>query len=307
MLSFIIVSCGSENEQGEQLEFQTTDTEPSEDTISVENDSLFNNPYNAFTDDAAKGFSKYFSPELMSELDAYLLDYNTIKTDDEFQVNYTLGIEMFTKMYQAFYEPKTKYLLDLKEESEWWSPVDVVLEELYELEGEMGPIVFSCVAECTEMDFIYDLSLLEEKAASTNGNADDDFIALSIFNDGEYGCSSCWSWKSWFEPTWDLGGSSLLGEGILLESIEMHMDFNTKYKGYEIHMERMYDTYMNELSWAQSYMHSREEVLKELNDIIEIGLFSGVDLEKILETKAKIEDEKSGVEFDCETGNCSYG
>lgn len=304
----MINACSSgEQEQGQQLEYNTTEIEPEIESDSTELSVEVENNFLAFSDRAAKEFPKYFCSELMYELDDYLHEYNNLSTDIEFQSNYEKGIELFSKMYDAFDSPKTEYLLKLKDESEWWSPVDAVLSDLENLEGELGPIVFSCVAECTEMDFIYNQKQLEEKAKTTNGQSDDDFIALSIFNDGDYGCYSCWSWKSWFYPTWDLGGSSLLGEGIMLESIRMYMDFIDKYDNFEIEMKTIKDNYVDELGWTHSYMYSQEKVLAEYEEIFNLNLFSGEDLQKIMDTKTKIEAEDSEIQFDCETGDCSYG
>ena len=108
-------SCGSEDEQGEQMEFTSSENEVENDSIEVILENEVMGEFVALSDRAIEGFVPFFSPELMAEMDQYLDEFNNISTDTEFQRNYEKGIELFKKMYSAFYEPQTKYFVNSAE------------------------------------------------------------------------------------------------------------------------------------------------------------------------------------------------
>ena len=94
-------SCRTEDEQGEQMEFTSSDVEVENDSTETIVENELNAEFVALSDGAIEGFVPFFSPELMTEMDQYLNDYNNISTDTDFQKNYEKGIDLFGDKFSA--------------------------------------------------------------------------------------------------------------------------------------------------------------------------------------------------------------
>lgn len=313
-IGLILMSCGGNSTQpkinDESFETEVTSDSLSHDSLTPpqENESGFL----ALSTKTQDVFRQLYAPEIIQKLDDYLNEYNSISNAKEFEVYYQKGNAIFELMRTQIDSAKTSFLQEMKEDHKktygYFSPVDGCLDLLQDINGEFGPVYFTCASECTELEFNFDNTVLLEKSASTPNMADDEFIGMVNFIYGEYWCTSSGGWPVWYEQTWDYGGASLLGDDSFTEAMKevknyqkSHCSFFKKeIAGIKEHM-------LNELSYPFAYMHSREKVLKEYDVILKDDFFSSTEKEKIKAAYEKIQHETEGIQFDCKTGDCSYG
>lgn len=296
----VLISC-SENHVdsgGEQKEY-ITESAPESDSVVV--------LYDAFNEQINQKLANYFSPQLLADLNLYVHHFREMKTETEFEANYREGMELFTRMDEELYNPVTDYLINLSKDYEYWEPAEVILDDLQKMNGQIGPIDFSCTAECTTLDYTYSMESLNEKSKLTSGKADDDFIKLLTYIEGPYGYAGYPGFKIWFEQTWDLGGMSLLGDGSMLEALQQLINLQKSTKLFADEIELIKQDALNDLAYGFIYKFSPEAVLKEYDDILELNLFSGKDLESIQKQYNAIKTGGEGFQFNCENGDCAFG
>jgi hypothetical protein len=290
-------ACANQNEQvgGEQKEF-ITDAAPGTDSLAA----------GTFSIELKADLSDYFSQQVIDELDRFVTSYNSMKTDADFEKMYHDGKNVMTAVYADLDDPKTDYLLKLSGRQEYWSSIEI-LEELQEFNGKLGPLEISCVAECTELDLVFDLTDMREKSKATAGEGDDDFINLVISIEGDYGFAGYYGFKSWYNQTWDYGGSSLIGNDTLLQCIERYMEYEAAYDLFEPELALIYTDFANALQNNNTFNYSQEIILKEYDAILKLNFFKPEDTEKIKEHYKAIKAGGDPFQFECETGECTYG
>lgn len=302
--SFILVALfsrcgsGSESEIGTQKEF-TTESAPEEDTLVI--------PAVGITAEIRLELEKYFSTDLCVKIENYVSDFDTLSSDAAFQNNYREGRNISDEMTEQLNKPVTSYLKKLAKGKEYWYPVDEIFGDLEIFSDQLGPLVISCVAECTEIDMTYDLLKMQRKAQETLGNADDDFMKLLVSIDGEFGYAGCVGFKSWFNQTWDLGGSSLLGDGQLLSIIKATIQYKKNHKLFNEELKLLKSDYLDALSWGSSYQFTPEKILVEFEAILALDYFTNEELVEINELYERIKNRDTSFQFDCENQDCSYG
>jgi hypothetical protein len=132
-------------------------------------------------------------------------------------------------------------------------------------------LVLACQAECTEPCLDLKLNGLLKKVKETEGEDDDDFFGLIVKiygGDFEPGTMSA----NWFEPTWDLGGMSLLGSG---KHTEFFVATDKLLEAKNIFTEGILyylQISMDDASSWNSFAHSKEKVLSELKSILKKGI-----------------------------------
>jgi hypothetical protein len=251
---------------------------------------------------------RYFSNEVILDIENYLKEFNSLKSDREFEQNYRKGCNLLDSLYSKFYKAETDFMKEITEADEYWNPIGCCLDDLQTLSGELGPIDISCVAECTEIDFYFKKDILLEKAEQTKGTADDEILELAIYIDGYYGRIADWGFKVWFEQTWDYGGSSLLGDTSVTDAIFGIMQYKRKHdKMFEQELKMFKKHIVNELSSTISYMFTKEKVLKEFNSVIKLKYFDSEEIEQIKKHLKELNDPKKEIQFDCRNSPCSYG
>ena len=117
------------------------------------------------------------------------------------------------------------------------------------------------------------------------------------------GNAKVFGYKKWFEQTWDYGGASKIGEGILLNAIVEIQNFKMRFIGFDDGVGIMHNSMFHSLTNETKFMVSKSEVMNELNEIIKLAYFEGNELQKI---KTHINKIKGGddIYFDCRTGDC---
>lgn len=298
LFSFLIFSClnSAEETSGEIKEF-ITDAPPTEDSLSE----------SGITQGLKDSLANYFTQVLVDRIDKYISAYNTLSTTEEFEKNYHEGMAIFLEMEIQLNDPKTEYMIAKSKEEEDWYPVDI-LSEIEDFNGRLGPIEFSCAAECTALDFLFDLTVLREKAKGTEGDGDDHFMNLVISMEGDYGYAAYPGFKSWFNQTWDLGGSSDIGNETLLGCIQSCQKFEKNYPDlFKNEIAEIHINFVDALVYGYIYSYDQETILGEYDKILKLNFFTSNEKKQI---KTHYEEIKTGAEpfqFMCETGDCTYG
>jgi hypothetical protein len=292
---FFVFSCGNSTEEigGEIKEF-ITDSAPEIDSTGV-------SPIIA--DSVMTEMQLYFSSDMIATIESYLINYENAQTDTALQQNYLDGLKICESLSEEFDTPKTERVEQLVADG----TIYALYEALQYFNGKLGPLYFTCVAECTELDFCYDLKIFKEKATLTNGKSDDDFVELLHFVQGDFGYAGYFNFKVWDKQYWDYGGSNTLGDGKVLKVIKRIQKFETTHQIFSEQVTLIRADVVDMLTSSHAYEYSVEEVLAEYNKIFKLNYFSGEELEAIQTKYNEIKTAPETFQFDCEAGNCSFG
>lgn len=296
----LLISCqtSTTEEGGTQKEFITD--APPEIVDSVETPETL-----ILRDSTKTELKKYFSEELIQKIENYFVEYNMVNSDTAFQKIYDSGVELCKELALSFQDPQTAYLKDLMSQDEY--ELYYLHGEMEELNGQLGPIYITCVAECSEMDFCFDLNSLNKKAISTNGSADDDFVDILLFVESDFGYAGYFDFKVWTKQYWDYGGSNLLGRGVMLDAIRRTKIFKETHTLFASQIEIVHQDFLHELTTAHSFEYTKEEVLAEIDKIIDLKYFESDALKAILKQYDLIEAGGENFQFNCSTGECQFG
>jgi len=262
-------------------------------------------PVVVLADSTKTELKKYFSTDLIQKLENYFAEYNAANSDTVFQKIYDSGVDLCKTLALSFQDPQTNYLKDLMSQDDY--ELYYLHSEMERLNGRLGPIYITCVAECSEMDFCFDLKSLKEKSISTNGKADDDFVDILLFVEGDYGYAGYFDFKVWTKQKWDYGGSNLLGRGIMLDVVRRTKIFKETHTLFSAQIQIVHQDFFEELTTAHSFEYTKEEVLAEIDKIINLKYFEADALKIILKHYELIEAGGDSFQFNCATGECSYG
>jgi len=295
LLSLFSCQSGTSEEGGSQKEF-ITDSAPEADSLA---DPIM------ISDSTRIVLEKYFSEAIIIETQNYLREYHLASTDTAIEKVYNSGIALVENYADAFKNPQTEYLKNITTDEAW--EIFPVYEDLNKLNGKVGPIYFTCVAECSMLDFCFDLNLLFEKAKTTKGNADDDLFDILAFVEMRYGYAGYNHFKVWTKQYWDYGGANLLGNGKMLDVARRVQKFEQTHTLFNAQIALVREDIVEELSWGHSYQFSVEEVLAEYNKIFKLNFFNEEELKGIRAHYDKLKSEPGEFQFDCENGNCKFG
>ncbi|MBK9591825.1 MAG: hypothetical protein IPO32_10065 [Crocinitomicaceae bacterium] len=291
----IVFSCGNSTEEigGEMKEFMT-DAAPETDSSNV---------FTGISDSVITQMQRYFSSELIDAIETYVVNFETSLTDTALQQNYSNGIKLCKDIYDYFSDPKTDHSKELLAGGDIYS----LYEELQYFNGKLGPLHFTCVAECTDLDICYDITIFKAKAATTNGKADDAFSEILHFVQGDFGYAGYFDFKVWDIQYWDYGGSNKLGDGTVLDVIKRIQKFETTHQIFGEQVALIRADVVDMLTSPHAYEYSLEEVLAEYNKIFKLNYFSGEELEAIQKQYNEIKSTPENFQFNCEEGNCTFG
>jgi len=298
---FSLISCqtGTTDDGGTQKEF-ITDAPP-----EVIDSTLAPAPMLLLVDSTKTELQKYFNADLIQRIENYFTEYNAVNSDTAFQKNYDTGVDLCKAMTLYFQDPQTNYVKDLMSEDEY--ELYYLHSEMKELNGQLGPIYVTCVAECSEMDFCFDLNFLNKKAKLTNGNADDDFMDILLYVEGDFGYAGYFDFKVWTKQYWDYGGSNLLGRGVMFDAVRRTKTFKNTHSLFSEQIQIVHQDFLEELTTAHSFEYTKEEVLAEIDKIINLKYFDSDALKVILKHYELIDAGGEYFQFNCSSGECSFG
>lgn len=324
--SVLIMSCGGEKAE-EGKPDSNEKKEKKEDTLEeVKADTLiitpdYKNPYPSDLSASDKrNFKEILGDSLTAEMFALSASYDSVSTHRQMMIYYRALIDFQNRSFmqmsevsssEEFYNKivadKAKKEETIEEYEVYSIALEVIQEKLKNTEKYLSGLEMECTAECTEPYYEIRIKTLMKKAATTEGNDDDDFFNFLMAGfdcDFEPGTMSA----VWFEPTWDLGGMSLLGSGKhteflqetdqLLDDKNIFSEWILKYRAYCI---------ADASDWF-SFAYSKEKVLAELKSMLKKVKLTENEKDAI---RAQIKDIENGTEehyqFDCKTNDCSYG
>jgi hypothetical protein len=294
-------------------------TNENKDTLYLKAD--YKNPYpEKISSDDKKVFKKLLGDSLSAEMFALHAAYDSIATERQMMI-YFRGLTVFQErsfshlmdmnasedLFNEIMADKAKNNIPVEEYDEYSLAIDFILENLKPANDYLKGMILACVAECTEPHFDLQLTAFKKKVKETEGTDDDDFISfMTTYFDSEFEPEVMSA--TWFEPTWDLGGMSLLGSGkhtsFLMETDRMLEEKNIFSKWILYYRELCIE---DASSW-KSFAHSKEKVLSELKSILKKVKLTEKESDDI---RSQIRDIESGTEedfqFDCKTNDCAFG
>ncbi|MBK7130904.1 MAG: hypothetical protein IPH66_16300 [Crocinitomicaceae bacterium] len=297
-LCLMIFSCAGNDQAitGEQKEF-STESEPMQDSL------LPSAPL--ISDSLHQELQKYFDDETLTEIESFIEEFDTVKTDTAFKAVYDKGLVLFHKMYDAVTEPQTNYLKEAMTDD--GIGFYTVIEDLNKMNGLLAPLYFSCVAECSDYDFSFDLLALQNKSLETSGKQDDDFMELLLMiEDRAYGYVGYGDFKAWHIQYTDISGSTRLGDGILLNIITKMQEIKPRIPLFKKEFQRMHEEVLDVLNSIHIYEFSPEEVQAEYTKILRLNYFTGDEKASIEKCRDELKANQDSYQFNCKDGGCSY-
>lgn len=297
--------CSASNDE-EHFEEEISDT-TSESSAIIADTVL--NVGTVFNQETAILLEKYFTEDIIEDLEAFLLDYSEMTTYKDFQSIYDQGKEIGIAMSNSINQAKTTYLKKYKSENTYYDPVAAMDDDWAKLEKPIKPFMISCAVECTEIEMGYDLKYLAKSAKKTSGTMDDDFVEVAqLINEQFYGFLYSSKGK-WFRFTWDLGGVSLAGEGIFLDAIAVISAFEKNHDGFKKEIAEYKEWMLSDIVNDCSFEYSKEEAVEEFQSIMKLDFFTENEKDFI---KSKIremqsEDLPDHYQFNCKDGDCVFG
>ena len=326
LFSTLIMSCGGEKSENDS-EGKGKKSEKSDDTTEiVKVDTLiitpnYSKPYPEYLSKSEKKMCKeMLGDSVTAELFAFHESYDSISTHrqmliyfkalTEFQDRasiYLSDLNVSEEFFNKVYAQMSKAETEDEYFDEYRASLDYILENLKLINKYLNGLQLACQAECTEPCFDLMLNGLLKKVKDTEGEDDDKFFDLIVETYGgdfEPGTMSA----NWFEPTWDLGGMSLLGSG---KHQEFFVATDKLLDAKNIFAEGILyyrEIAMDDASNWNSFAHSKEKVLSELKSILKKVKLTEKESDGI---RSQIKDIESGTEedyqFDCKTNDCAFG
>ncbi len=315
-LALIMINCASEAKEQKDNSKTENDSISEVDTVNIivdvdssviEKDSIV--PPVQMTDSDKKSLKKYLSSAEVKKLDAALNSLNNSEIDSVI-INSFLSILQITDSLKYQVIQKSDY--EAVDENGDYYPFNLQ-SELAGLEKSIPGFTNSCVAECTEYDCRFELGPYVQRAKETTGQADDEFFKLLILANGEY-MTTAHQFRAWFAQFWDYGGASFLGSNIHFEFLQKSQAFLAKH---DINSNLLLSLQQEAFGDVQHgiYMNSSVKASKELNDIINLNVFTPEENDQLKQLMIKMVSKdffcencvSQKLQFDCETGNCDFG
>lgn len=295
ILFFGLISCGSdssvtESPGGPSSKEKVETSEPEIAEIPV----VPNKSVDTLLAKQLKLLKPYLKTASINELDEFIKTMRLVKTDTAFEKAYHSAKPLIEKL-EAEFSKKNPEAYELMEKLKF-------MKQFFAIRP-------SCVAECTEFVIDYDFKELLELAKETKGTADDEFIEMKIYCEGDQGTYNP-GWFTYFERTWDYGGGVNLGDNSIYKFLKKSYAYQKKTTLFKTDVDQLRSETIG-IMGHPVYMQSQEKVLAELDKIVKEGIVSKTEKAKLLEYKKRNEDiEKADeplLQFDCATKDCDWG
>lgn len=326
LFSALIFSCGGDKSEEKGTADNSDKTSKNDSITSEKVDTLviapdYSKPYPDYLSKSEKKMCKEMLGDSVSaELFAIHESYDSISTQrqmliyfrtlTEFQDRaslYLSDLNVSEEFFNKVYAQMSKADTEDEYYDEYRVTLDYIMENLKPINKYLHGLQLACQAECTEPCFDLMLNGLSKKVKETEGEDDDQFFDLIVKTYGgdyEPGTMSA----NWFEPTWDLGGMSLLGSGKHQEffvATDKLLEAKNIFKEGILYYRQIA---MDDASNWGSFAHSKEKVLAELKSILKKVKLTENESDGI---RSQIKDIESGTEedyqFDCKTNDCVWG
>jgi hypothetical protein len=251
---------------------------------------------NFFSEEEQAILRKRIDQSLINKLSDAIYSFKDALTDQQMEAAFIQSTTTLTEIEEAI----LKLNIDGSEMTIEWNFLDSITPVYYA----------SCVAECTEFRFEYNLKQLQELATNTTGNADDSFFALALMAEGEMGGREG-AWYNFFERTWDYGGGSLLGDSLCYQFLNQSWKHLKTSNLFKPSVEMIRKACINDMRHP-IYMSESAAILKEVNQILAANILTTTETEQIQKIKTAVKKgkiEKTIIQFGCNNPNknCDWG
>jgi outer membrane murein-binding lipoprotein Lpp len=261
--------------------------------------SLFVNPeIDSITPEQIKELSKYFKFFTVNEFVSAMSLLRGSKTDKEFEFAFLSFQAIFSKMEDE--------LLTKDDDPVFWINELTIFNNIF-------AIVPSCVAECTEFKFFWNIKKLENAALKTLGDFDDKYFKLKYDSECDINnqiARFSVGWLNIFQRTWDYGGHVTVGDNLAYELLKYSWEYQKESDLFKPFIEEMRGKIIRNLEHT-IYYYSNQEVLSELNKIYNstyISITEKAVIKKLIDRNRSSNTKLSPkLQFDCETKQCDYG
>lgn len=251
---------------------------------------------NHFSDAEQAILRKTISQELINELSDAIYVIEDATTDQEMEQALTESTQVLEKVESMVVASGAEG--------------NPIVEEWQFVDKASKVYVSSCVAECTEFRFEYNINYLAELAKKTRGEFDDSYFSLLELAEGETGGREG-GWFNFFERTWDYGGGSLLGEGICYDFLNQSWQHWQASDLFVASINNIRSACLSDMSHP-IYMASQKAVLDELTKIQNAGILTDKEAKTVELIKTQVTagaTTNATIQFDCDdpAKNCDWG
>lgn len=202
-----------------------------------------------------KRLTKFFGKKIVFEIEQYQKNYKEAKTERDFALVYRNNKQLLDAMNEKFNE-----FFEVEN-------FDSEYPDLFWIDDPIPAMTLGLVAEGTMYQIFTNIDDLIKKAATTQGQTDDDFTKLlKDYYDGDVE----YYFAVYYLQTWDYGGYSLLGQGkhkaILnrLEKLSIQSDL------FVPEIKKLKTDLLEDITNGTEYGENSATILKELDEIIKI-------------------------------------
>lgn len=275
----------------------TTEEISNQETPTTKNKTKEKAPRpNYFAEEEQVILRKRISQELINQLSNSIYAIEDAATDQEMEKAIQQSTQILKKTEEVVLQSEA-FGNDIAEE---WRFVDEA-SKVY---------ITSCVAECTEFRFEYNIKHLATLAKKTRGEFDDSYFSLLQLADGTTGGREG-GWYGFFERTWDYGGGSLLGKGICYDFLNQSWQHLQASDLFAASIKKIRQACLSDMSHP-IYMANQKAVLDELAKIQNSGILTTEEAEKVAQIKTHVvakSTPNATIQFDCNdpAKNCDWG
>ena len=202
-----------------------------------------------------KRLQTFFGTGLAGRLSRYRTNYDSLKTSKTFLKIFKEGLRLRDTL--------TKALENRISVGDNYNQ----LPDLFWIEKAFPGYVTQLVAEGTIYFLFIDFKQFQQKALTTSGEEDDDFIDLNLM---VYSADSVEHFfPSWFIQTWDYGGCSLLGKGEHLKILKKIDQVLSKSDLFSKEIYGLKDRIIDDITNKNiDYWEDKDKILAEVDAIL---------------------------------------
>lgn len=202
-----------------------------------------------------KRLTKFFGKKIVFEIEQYQKSYREAKTERDFALVYRNNKQLLDAMNEKFNE-----FFEVEN-------FDSEYPDLFWIDDPIPAMTLGLVAEGTMYQIFTNIDDLIKKAATTQGQTDDNFTKLlKDYYDGDVE----YYFAVYYLQTWDYGGYSLLGQGKHKAILNRLEKLSAQSDLFVPEIKKLKTDLLEDITNGTEYGENSETILKELDEIIKI-------------------------------------
>ena len=202
-----------------------------------------------------KRLTKFFGKKIVFEIEQYQKSYKEAKTERDFALVYRNNKQLLDAMNEKFNE-----FFEVEN-------FDSEYPDLFWIDDPIPAMTLGLVAEGTMYQIFTNIDDLIKKAATTQGQTDDDFTKLlKDYYDGDVE----YYFAVYYLQTWDYGGYSLLGQGKHKAILNRLEKLSAQSDLFVPEIKKLKTDLLEDITNGTEYGENSATILKELDEIIKI-------------------------------------